>query len=37
MSSVVQVFNYEESKFDVIMIENEPWFIGKQVAGIEFN
>ena len=34
MTSEVQVFNYEESKFDVIMMENEPWFIGKQVAGI---
>lgn len=30
----IQVFNYEENQFDVIMIENNPWFIGKQVAGI---
>ena len=34
MENSVTVFNYEESKFDVIMIEGEPWFIGKQVAAI---
>ena len=34
MDKSVQVFNFEEQKIDVIEIEGNPWFIGKQVAGV---
>lgn len=34
MDKSIQVFNFEEQKIDVIEIEGNPWFIGKQIANI---
>ena len=32
--NAVSIFNYENQQFDVLNIEGNPWFIGKQVCNI---
>ena len=30
----VQIFNFENSQVRVVEIEDEPWFVGKDVASV---
>ena len=32
--NAVSIFNFENQQVDVLIIESNPWFIGKQVATI---